>query len=42
MAVLRDLAIPLLAELDGSSIPEAVRWVSYEIFTRPFDLLGIA
>lgn len=41
MAMLHNLAIPLLAGLDTSSIPEAVRWVSYETFTRPLDLLGL-
>lgn len=42
MAMLRNLAIPLLAGLDRSSIPAAIRWVSYEAFTRPLDLLGLA
>lgn len=41
MAMLRNLAIPLLAGLGMSSIPEAVRWVSYEAFTRPLGLLRI-
>ncbi|WP_239647193.1 ISAs1 family transposase, partial [Nocardiopsis salina] len=42
MAMLRNLAIGLLAGLDRSSIPAAIRWVSYEAFTRPLDLLGLA
>lgn len=41
MAVLRNLAIPFLGELDKRSIPEAIRWVSYETFTRPLNLLGL-
>jgi len=40
--VLRNLVIPLLTELEHTSIPEAVRWVSYEAFSRPLDLLGLA
>ncbi|SIO85096.1 hypothetical protein BQ8420_05235 [Nocardiopsis sp. JB363] len=42
MAMLRNLVIPLLAELGHTSIPEAVRWMSYEAFNRPLDLLGLA
>ncbi|GHD27634.1 hypothetical protein GCM10007147_26840 [Nocardiopsis kunsanensis] len=42
MAMLRNLVIPLLAELGHTSIPEAVRWVSYEAFSRPLGLLGLA
>ena len=41
MAMLRNLAIPLLTEWGMTSIPEAVRWVSYETFTRPLELLQI-
>lgn len=41
MAMLRNLTIPLLTELGMTSIPEAIRWVSYETFTRPLDLLQI-
>lgn len=41
MAMLRNLVIPLLTELGHTSIPEAVRWVSYEPFTRSLDLLQI-
>lgn len=33
--------IPLLTELGMTSIPEAVRWVSYETFTCPLELLHI-
>lgn len=40
-AMLRNLVIPLLSGLGTSSIPEAVRWVSYEAFTRPLELLQI-
>lgn len=42
MAMLRNLVIPLLAELGHTSIPEAVRWVPYEAFSRPLGLLGLA
>ncbi len=42
MAMLRNLVIPLLAELGHTSIPEAVRWVSYEALSRPLGLLGLA
>lgn len=41
MAMPRNPAVPLLAELGMSSIPEAVRWVSYQAFTRPPGLLRI-
>lgn len=41
MAMLRNLAIPLLAGLGCASIPQAVRWVSYEAFTRPLGLLQL-
>ncbi|CAM3803565.1 ISAs1 family transposase [Nocardiopsis rhodophaea] len=41
MAMLRNLAIPILAGLGHASIPEAYRWVGYECFTRPLDLLGL-
>ena len=41
MAMLRNLAIPLLTELGHTSVPEAVRWVSYEAFTRPLELLQV-
>ena len=41
MAMLRNLAIPLLTELGMTSIPEAIRWVSYEAFIRPLELLRI-
>lgn len=42
MAMLRNLAIPLLAWLEAfAHIPEAIRWVSYEAFTRPLDLIGL-
>ncbi|MDT0301312.1 ISAs1 family transposase [Streptomonospora wellingtoniae] len=42
MALLRDLAIGLLSGLGLTSIPAAYRWVGYDCFTRPLDLLGIA
>ncbi|GAA2003915.1 hypothetical protein GCM10009799_33850 [Nocardiopsis rhodophaea] len=41
MAMLRNLAIPLLAKVGAASIPEAVRWVPYETFARPLELLRI-
>ncbi|NYE47185.1 hypothetical protein HDA32_002305 [Spinactinospora alkalitolerans] len=42
MALLRDLAIGLLAGLGFASIPAAYRWVGYDCFPRPLDPLGIA
>lgn len=41
MAMLRNLAIPLLAGLGYTSIPQACRWVSYESFIRPVSILGL-
>ncbi|MBB6174258.1 putative transposase YbfD/YdcC [Nocardiopsis mwathae] len=42
MAMLRNLAIPLLASLENTAtIAESIRWVSYEAFTRPLDLIGL-
>ena len=41
MAMLRNLAIPLLRGLGMTSIPEAVRWLSYETSTRPLELLQV-
>ncbi|TQN33210.1 DDE family transposase [Haloactinospora alba] len=41
MALLRDVAIGVLAGLGFASIPAAYRWVSYECFTRPLDLLRL-
>jgi len=42
MAMLRNLAIPLLASLEHCRwISQAIRWVSYEAFTRPLDLIGL-
>ncbi|MDS1270843.1 ISAs1 family transposase [Lipingzhangella sp. LS1_29] len=42
MALLRAIAIGLLAGLGFPSIPTAYRWVGYDCFTRPLDLLGLA
>ncbi|WP_238581028.1 ISAs1 family transposase [Streptomonospora alba] len=42
MALLRDTAIGLLSGLGFASVPAAYRWVGYDCFTRPLDLLGIA
>ncbi|GAA4897852.1 hypothetical protein GCM10023405_16580 [Streptomonospora salina] len=42
MALLRDAAIGVLSGLGFASIPAAYRWVGYDCFTRPLDLLGIA
>ena len=42
MAMLRNLAIPLLTELEMNSIPEAVRKVSHEAFIHPLELLRIS
>lgn len=42
MAMLRNLAIPVLAALANCRwISEAIRWVSYDAFTRPLDLIGL-
>jgi hypothetical protein len=41
MAMLHNLAVPLLAGAGMSSIPEAICWVSCEAFSRPLDLLEI-
>lgn len=42
MAMLRNLAIPILATLGNCRwISEAIRWVSYDAFTRPLDLIGL-
>ncbi|WP_017579211.1 hypothetical protein [Nocardiopsis valliformis] len=40
-ATLHSLTIPLLTESWMASLPEAVRWVPYETFTRPLELLQI-
>lgn len=39
MAMLRNLAIPLLASLEHCRW--AIRWVCYDAFPRPLDLIGI-
>ncbi|MDS1269607.1 ISAs1 family transposase [Lipingzhangella sp. LS1_29] len=42
LAPLRRLAALLLTALKRPTVPDAIRWVSYECFTRPLDLIGIA
>lgn len=42
MATLRSLAINCFREAGSTNIAEAIRHVSYDPFTRPLDLLGIA
>ncbi|MDS1270921.1 hypothetical protein RIF23_11485 [Lipingzhangella sp. LS1_29] len=42
MALLRDLAIGLLAGLGFASIPAAYQWVGYDCFALQLNLLGIA
>lgn len=42
MAMLRNLAIPVLASLGHCRwSSEAIRWVSYEAFTRSLELIGL-
>ncbi len=42
MATLRNLAINTLRDAGHSNIAAGLRHASYEPFTRPLDLLGIA
>lgn len=41
LAVLRALALVLLGRLGQDTVPDAIRWVSYEAFTRPLDVIGL-
>lgn len=41
LATLRSLAALLLTTLEHPTIPDAIRWASYDCFTRPLDLIGI-
>jgi hypothetical protein len=42
MATIRSLAINLFRQAGPADIAGAVRYMSYDAFTRPLDLLGIA
>lgn len=42
MATIRSLAITLFRQAGFTNIAEAIRRMSYDTFTRPLDLLGIA
>lgn len=41
LATLRAVAIELLSGLGQGTLPDAIRWVSYEAFTRPLDVIGL-
>ncbi|MCY9785216.1 ISAs1 family transposase [Nocardiopsis sp. EMB25] len=41
LAVLRAVALVFLSRLGQDTVPDAIRWVSYEAFTRPLDVIGL-
>ena len=41
LAALRAAAVVLLSRLGQDTLPDAIRWVSYEAFTRPLDVIGL-
>ena len=41
LAVLRALALGFLGRLGQDTVPDAIRWVSYEAFIRPLDVIGL-
>ena len=41
LAVLHALVLVLLGRLEQDTVPDAIRWVSYEAFTRPLDVLSL-
>jgi predicted transposase YbfD/YdcC len=41
LAALRALALVFLGRLGQDTLPDAIRWVSYEAFTRPLDVIGL-
>lgn len=41
LAALRALALVFLGRLGQDTVPDAIRWVSYEAFTRPLDVIGL-
>ncbi|MFY7064671.1 hypothetical protein ACOQFV_02295 [Nocardiopsis changdeensis] len=41
LAVLRALTLVFLGRLGQDTVPDAIRWVSYEAFTRPLDVIGL-
>ncbi|WP_017602360.1 ISAs1 family transposase [Nocardiopsis lucentensis] len=41
LAALRALALVFLRRLGQDTVPDAIRWVSYEAFIRPLDVIGL-
>ncbi|WP_233571079.1 ISAs1 family transposase [Nocardiopsis sp. Huas11] len=41
LAALRAVAVVLLGRLGQETLPDAIRWISYEAFTRPLDVIGL-
>jgi predicted transposase YbfD/YdcC len=41
LAALRAMALVFLERLGQDTVPDAIRWVSYEAFTRPLDVIGL-
>ena len=41
LAALRAVALVFLGRLGQDTVPDAIRWVSYEAFTRPLDVIGL-
>ncbi|XKK42270.1 ISAs1 family transposase [Nocardiopsis sp. ARC36] len=41
LAALRALALVFLGRLGQDTLPDAIRWVSYEALTRPLDVIGL-
>lgn len=41
LAALRAIALVFLSRLGQDTVPDAIRWVSYEAFTRPLDVIGL-
>ena len=41
LAALRAIALVFLSRLGQDTLPDAIRWVSYEAFTRPLDVIGL-
>ncbi|MFL1380793.1 hypothetical protein [Nocardiopsis protaetiae] len=41
LAALRAVTLVFLGRLGQDTVPDAIRWVSYEAFTRPLDVIGL-
>ncbi|WP_306369605.1 ISAs1 family transposase [Nocardiopsis sp. CC223A] len=41
LVALRALALVFLGRLGQDTVPDAIRWVSYEAFSRPLDVIGL-